>query len=215
MTAKILIVDDHLMMRQGLRLMLRAQPGLTVVGEADCAEQAWPLLEQLQPDIVVVDVEMPGVSGIELARRIKAGFPAIKVVMLSGHAEAHFVNEALQAGVVGYLLKNNGSSELLTALRTVLTGQTHVSPQVSSVLVQECRNRFVVETDGASRTLSGREREILKRVADGQTTKEIAFALQVSPKTVETHRLNVMTKLGVRSIAELTKYAVREGLTSL
>lgn len=213
MKIRVLLVDDHQIVRHGLSLMLQPHEDLTVVGDAGSAEAAWPLIEDLRPDVVVLDVELPGENGLALARRIQTHQPAIRVVMLTGHAEVNMVNEALLAGVTGYLLKLNAATELLAAIRTVQAGQVHLSPEVSSVLVREHRRRLEVEAPAS--LLSEREREMLKRIADGQPTKEIAFALRVSAKTVDTHRLNIMGKLGVRSVAELTKYAIREGITTL
>lgn len=211
MPAKILLVDDHQLLRQGLRLILRGQRGMTVVGEAGSGEQAWLLVQKLRPDLVIADIEMPGGSGLELARRIRTEFSAIRVVILTGHSETATVTEALQAGVAGYVLKTNAADELVEALRTVLAGQTHISQEVSAVLVEEYQRKLIADVPA----LSKREAEVLKRVADGETTKEIAFALEVSSKTIETHRLNVMEKVGIRSVAGLTKYAVREGITTL
>ncbi len=213
MQTRILLVDDHQIVREGLGLMLSHEDDLTVVASHATAEAAWSDLEQLRPAIVVADYELSGENGVELAQRIQTQHPAIRVVMLSGHAEVEVVNAALMAGVAGYVLKLNASTELLAAIRAVSAGKVYLSPDVSSVLVREYRQQL--KGDGPAPRLSEREREVLRRIADGQPTKEIAFALRVSPKTVDAHRLNLFAKLGARSVAELTKYAIREGITTL
>jgi DNA-binding NarL/FixJ family response regulator len=210
---QIFLVDDHPIVRRGLELVLRREPDLAVAGEAANAEEGWVQIEQLKPDVVIADVQLPGESGIALARRIRLHLPETRVIMLTGHTEPPIVDEALDAGVVGYLLKFNPPGDLLAAIRGADAGQIHLSPEVSSAVVLEYRRKL--KADNAASRLTDREREILKRIADGNTTKEIAFALRVSAKTIETHRLNIMAKVGVRSVAELTKYAVREGITHL
>ena len=212
MSARILLVDDHQMMRDGLRMLLCADPGLEIVGDAADSESAWQAVNSLRPDLVVMDIDMPGAGGIALTRRLREAFPEIKVVILTAHTEEQFVSAALRAGACGYLLKNNAGAELLTAVRAALAGQVFLCPESSTIVVREYQRQLGSTDSGA---LSGREIEILKLIADGQNTKEIAFALQVSPKTIETHRINIMAKLGVDSVAKLTKYAVREGLTTL
>jgi DNA-binding NarL/FixJ family response regulator len=212
--AKILLVDDHQIMRDGLRLLLRDKPEFTVVGDAFDTEAAWLAVQDLEPDLVILDVEMPGAGGVAFAKRLRQDFPEIKVVILTGHAEPRFVNDALRAGVEGYVLKMNASTELVAALHAVLAGQAYLCPEVSTHVVREYRRQ--IDTAGhPGRNLSIRELDVLKRIAEGHTTKEIAFAMGVSTKTVETHRLHLMSKLDVKSVAELTKYAVREGLTTL
>jgi DNA-binding NarL/FixJ family response regulator len=211
--AKILLVDDHQIMRDGLRLMLRDLPEFRVVGDAFETEAAWQAVRELKPDLVLLDLELPGAGGVALANRLRQSFPDVKVVVLTGHAEEQFVNEALRAGVQGYVLKINASSQLVAALRAVLAGQVFLCPEVSTLVVREYRRK--IDPAGGVHVLSTRELDVLKRIAEGQTTKEIAFALGVSSKTVETHRLHLLDKLGIKSVAELTKYAVREGLTTL
>lgn len=212
--ARILLVDDHQIMRDGLRLMLRERPEVEVVGDAFDTEEAWLAVENLKPDVVILDLELPGVGGMALARRLQQHFPEIKVIILTGHTEPQFVSEALRAGVQGYVAKANASSLLVAALQAVLGGHVYLCPEASTHVVREYR-RHVDTGDGHPHVLSARELEVLKRIAEGQSTKEIAFALSVSTKTVETHRLNILSKLQLKSVAELTKYAVREGLTTL
>jgi DNA-binding NarL/FixJ family response regulator len=213
MPVKILLVDDHQIIRDGLRLLFRDQPDMQVVGDAFNAEAAWQAIAELKPDVVVLDVELPGDDGLTLAERLHTTYPEIKVIMLTAHAEKEYVNQALRIGAAGYLLKLNACAQLLEAVRAVTTGQVYLSPEVSTVLVREYQRQL--QTGGRDDGLTARELEILKRLAEGQTTKEIAFALKVSAKTVETHRLNLMAKLGLRNLAELTKYALREGLIRL
>ena len=212
--ARILLVDDHQIMRDGLRLLLRENPGFEVVGDAFDTEAAWRAVNELKPDLIILDLELPGAGGMALALRLQQNFPDIKVVILTGHTEPQFVNEALRAGVQGYVSKMNASSQLIAALQAVLAGHVYLCPEASTLVVREYR-RHIDTNGGTAVALSVRELDVLKRIAEGQTTKEIAFALSVSTKTVETHRLHLLAKLGVKSVAELTKYAVREGLTTL
>ena len=208
MSTRILLVDDHQIVRDGLRLLLQEQPDFEIVGEANSSHAACQSAEKLKPDIIVTDVEMPGLSGIDLARTVHAAHPHIKIIVLTAHAEAHFVNEALQAGVSGYILKVN-------AVRSVLAGRVYLCPEVSTVVVREYQRQMNTPGGAGLQALSEREREVLARIADGLSTKEIAAVLNLSVKTIETHRLHIMAKLKVNSVAELTKHAIREGLSTL
>jgi DNA-binding NarL/FixJ family response regulator len=211
--ARILIADDHQIVSEGLRLLLRDRPEFEVVGRAFDADAAWEAIHDLKPDLVTVDLEMPRGGGLALARRLQQELPEIKVVVVTAHAEPRFIHDALRAGVHGYVLKANTGTQLVAAIRSALAGQVYLCPEVTTQVVQECRRR--ISRNSASPALSARELEVLKRMADGQTTKEIAFALGVSAKTIDSHRLRIFVKLGINSVAELIKFAVREGLTTL
>lgn len=210
---RIFLVDDHQIMREGLRLVLARQDDLTVVGEAADGAAALPLIEATAPDIAIVDIEMPGLNGIELAGRLALNQPDTHVLILSGHADAAVVREALRAGVAGFLLKAGATDDLVRAIRAIAAGEVFFCPQVSTLIANEYR-RPEAGGSGGGVLLSERETDILRRIADGQSTKEIAFALQLSTKTVETHRANLMAKLGIFNVAGLTKYAVRSGLST-
>jgi DNA-binding NarL/FixJ family response regulator len=212
---RIVLVDDHRMFREALHPLLAQTPGFEVVAEAGDGQEAVDLVAGLAPDIVVMDVSMPGLNGIEATRRILAERPQTRVVVLSMHADRRFVAETLRAGAAAYVLKDAGFAELVRALQAVAAGRTYLSEQVRQLVVQEYV--AVLQRDDASvfTVLSAREREVLQLVAEGASTKEIADRLSVSVKTVETHRRQIMEKLDLHSVAELTKYAIREGLTPL
>lgn len=215
---RLFLVDDHQIMREGLRLVLTREPGFTVVGEAANGEVALAEIEELRPDVAVVDIEMPGLNGVELSFRLRETRPELKVLILSAHAEVSVVQESLRAGVAGFMLKAGAAVELVRAVHAVMAGETFFCPHVSTVLAEEMRRRGVEGGGGGGGPLSmltERETDILRRVADGQATKEIAFALEISSRTIEAHRANLMTKLGIYTAAGLTKYALRHGLTTL
>ena len=214
MATKILLADDHQLMRQGLRSMLEEQENLRVVGEADDGREAVEMAEELRPDVVIMDVTMPGLNGIDAARQIRAAEPRVKVIALSMHAERRFVMEMLGAGAAAYLAKDCPVDELLSAIDAVVRGETFLSPKVTGVLVKEVV-AGVPEAGAFCGTLSPREREVLQLVAEGKSSKEIALMLHLSSKTVEGHRRQIMEKLKLYSVAELTRYAIREGVTSL
>ncbi len=215
MSVKILLVDDQKILRQGLRALLEKQTGLTVAGEASDGREAVKLAGELKPDVVVMDVAMPGLNGIEATKQIVAEDPKARIVALSMHADKQFVSRMFEAGASGYLLKDCAVDELSEAIRTVLKGNSYLGKKISDVVlddyVMRIREPHVVEV----RELTPREREVLQLISEGQTTKEIAFNLDISVKTVETHRRNMMEKLNMDSVAELTKYAIRQGITSL
>lgn len=215
MNLKVLIADDHRMVREGLRALLEADPRLTVVGEADHGRRAVELAAELRPDVVIMDVGMPELDGIEATRRILAEAPRVRVVILSMHAEKHFVAETLKAGARGYVLKDCAFDELDRALRAVESGQVYLSPSVAGCLVDHLRGGDGRPAGEGDAPLSPREHEVLRLLAQGKRAREVAELLHVSVKTVETHRQNLMKKLGVASQYELMKYAIREGLTSL
>lgn len=211
--AKVLLVDDHPLLRGSVREFLSRQSGqFEVVAEAGSSDEAWQCVQQQQPDLVVMDIEIPGDNGVELTRKIKRAYPKTLVLILTAHNGAQRINDALEAGAAGYVLKNCTSQELAAAVEATVNGQIYLSPAVATTVVQEYQRHL---KGSQNKVLSEKEIETLKRIAAGQTTKEIAFAMRVSTKTVETHRSNLMAKLEINTIAGLTKYAIREGLTKL
>ncbi len=214
MSARILLADDHKILREGLRVLLESQNGLRIVGEADNGRAAVQLAVQLKPDVVIMDVGMPELNGIDATRQIVRQCPRTRVVALSMHSDGQFVTGMLKAGAAGYLLKDSAFEELHDAVQTVLQGKVYLSPSVTGTIVDGyIRSQPVQSADIAS--LTPREREVLQLLAEGKTTKQIAQILQVSVKTVETYRRQIMEKLNTQSLAELTKFAIRVGLTSL
>ena len=205
------------MVRDGLRALIQAEDDLEVVAEAEEGRAAVRLAEEVVPDVVVMDISMPDLNGIDATRRIKAHNPGVHVVALTAHADPRMVSGILEAGASGFLPKDTAFEELAVAIRTVVAKKVYLSPQVAGSVVRQ-----MVEgggngkaAGGAFRALTTREREVLQLMAEGKATKEIAAALHVSVKTVETHRRQMMDKLDLQSVAEVTKYALREGLTSL
>ena len=215
MKIKILLADDHKLFRDGLRTMLGEQKNIEVVGDAVDGMMALELAGKLKPDIILMDISMPGLNGIEATRRIGAEYPDIFVIILSMHSERRFVVESLKAGARGYFLKDSAIEELIRAIETVKCGQVFLSSQITDFVVKDYMRLSDTKEVSAYSLLSGREREVLQLLAEGKSTREIAEKLFVSVKTVETHRKQIMNKLDIRSIAELTKYAIREGLTDL
>lgn len=215
MTLRVLIADDHQLFRDGLRSLLQRSAGFTVVGEAGDGLEALRLCNELRPDIVLLDISMPGLNGVEATRRIAAEVPHTRVLILSMHADRRFVAETLRAGASGYLLKDSAFPEVVRAIQSAMEGHVFLSPAITDVVAQDFAVRVPPPQNSAFQLLSPREREVLQLLAEGLATKEIADRLSVSAKTVETHRRQLMEKLGLHSVAELTKYAVREGLTPL
>jgi len=212
---KILLVDDHKIIRDGLRAILEKHQDIVVVGEAANGHEAIALVEKLSPGVVIIDITMPELNGIDATRRITGAHPEIKVIGLSMNLDSRYVLAMLAAGAVGYLLKNAAAEELVRAVHAVAAGQTYLCPEVSGVVVERMlRGEGPAEPVTAS-LLSPREREVLQLLAEGRTSKDIGQQLHIAVATVETHRRQIMSKLNLRTVAELTKYAVREGLTSL
>jgi DNA-binding NarL/FixJ family response regulator len=212
---RVLLADDHRLMRRGLRLVIEQHPGLTVVGEADDGRQAVAMAESLQPEVIVMDIGMPNLNGIEAAHQISEKHPDIAIVMLSMHSDEGYVLRALRAGARAYLLKDSAEEDLTQAIEAVRDGKSFFSPAVSRVLLEDYMRKL--QRAGAEDSydlLSGREREVLQLVAEGKSSKEIASLLNLSTYTVETHRSNIMQKLNLKGIPELILYAVRKGLIS-
>ena len=214
MSPTILIADDHRLLREGLRALLE-RGGFSVVGEADNGRSAVKLAKQLQPDIVITDIGMPDLNGVDATRQICAEAPRSKVLALSMHTESRLVLGILEAGASGYLLKDSAFEELSLAIEAISKGQNYLSPAIAGVVVKQSLGQLRSKAGLPLSELSKREREILQLIAEGKSTKKIAATLHVSVKTVETHRKQIMDKLDIHSVAELTKYAVREGVTFL
>ena len=214
MSITILLADDHQILRDGLRALLEQQPDLTIVAEAHTGHQVLQLARTTHPDVVLMDISMPELNGIDATRQLTAELPAVKVLILSMHADRGFVTGAFRAGARGFLLKDCPTEELLRAVYTVAAQQTYLSPRVAGVVIQDYVQQTPVR-EVATVELTEKEREVLQLLAEGWSTKRLAAHLHVSIKTVETHRRQIMTKLEMRSVAELTKYAIRAGLTSL
>jgi len=203
------------MMREGLRSALEEQPDLTVVGEADNGRVAVELARTLSPDVVVIDVSMPELNGIDATRQILAHAPGMKIIALSMHGDKRYITKMLEAGAVAYLLKSDAMTELVRAVRGVVANETYFSPSVARDVLELYVRHPNPGTTASGPQLSDREREVLQLLAEGKSSKEMAEILHLSVKTVETHRSRLMRRLSIHTIAELTKYAVREGLTSL
>ncbi len=215
MAIRIVIVDDHRIVREGLRGLLEAQPDMEVVAEAGDGRSALRLIQEHSPNVVVMDVSMPDLNGIEATRQITGHVPGVRVLALSMHSDGRFVAGMLGAGAAGYLSKDCASDELVAAVHAVVANQTYLSPAMAQVVVRDYISSLERSQMTMLSVLTPREREVLQLIAEGTTVKEIATKLCLGAKTVETHRQHLMEKLGVRSIAELTKYAIREGLTSV
>jgi len=214
MTIRILIVDDHPVFRAGLRELLEREPDFTVAGEAFNGIEAVRQAGELVPDVIVMDITMPDMNGMEATRRILKGNAAIRVLGFSMESDRRFIVEMLEAGAAGYVLKDAFFNELADAIRTVAAGEIYLGPRTSELIIKDYLQRIPDRLPLNFNSLTERERELLQLVANGKNTKEIACELGISTKTVEVHRQNIMKKLNLFSIAELTKYAVREGLTS-
>lgn len=215
MTTRVLLADDHKLFRDGLRALIEVTPGFAVAGEAKDGLEALELCRSLRPEVMLLDISMPAMNGIEVARRLHEDGSSTRVLILSMHSDRRYVAECLRAGAHGYLLKDSPFPEVARAMRAVLDGHVHLSPSIADVVAQEFAVHAHPSRDSAFDLLSAREREVLQLLAEGQGTKEIAARLSVSGKTIETHRRQLMEKLGLHSVAELTKYAVRQGLTPL
>jgi two-component system, NarL family, response regulator NreC len=215
MSVRIILADDHKIVRDGLRALLANQPGMNVIAEADNGRETVRLARDLSPDLVIMDIGMPDLNGIDATRQITAELPEVKIIALSMHSDRRFVVQMFRAGASGYLLKDCAFEELTRAVGAVLKNQTYLSPAVAGPVMEDYIHHLSTVANLEFSVLSPREREVLQLLAEGKTTKETAALLCVSVKTVETHRQQIMSKLNIHSIAELIKYAIREGLTSL
>jgi len=217
MNIKILIADDHKITRDGLSALIEKQDNMEVVGEADNGRIAVELVEQLKPDIIIMDIRMPDLNGIDATRQILSNSPGSKIIALSMYSDSRYVKGMLQAGVSGYLVKSCAFEELVNAINAVVANQAYLSPSIADTVMKN----YVESLSGNDQSqspdscLSSREREVLQLIAEGATADQIATRLHISVKTVSTHRRNIMEKLAIDNIAGLIKFAVREGLTSI
>jgi len=212
---RILIADDHGIVRDGLRALIEKQPDMEVVGEAEDGQMAVELAEELLPDVVIMDITMPNLNGIEATRQIVEEMPGVKVIALSIHSDRHFVVDMLKAGVSGYVLKACLSDDLIRAIRTVMTAdEIYLSPRIASIVVDDYVSAVPAEAGSISSVLTDRERKVTQLLSEGKSTKEIALQLHVSPKTIDANRRQIMNKLNIHNVAKLTKYAIQHGLTS-
>jgi DNA-binding NarL/FixJ family response regulator len=207
---RVLLADDHTLVRAGIRALLAQLPDVQVVGEAGDGREALRMIEQLGPDVLLMDIAMTGMNGLDATALAKQRLPNVKVIILSMHANEEYVMQALRAGATGYLLKDAASVELDLALKAAAAGQTYLSPAISRQVIDNYMSRVAGDPGPAS--LTPRQRQILQLIAEGKCTKEIAFALQISVKTVETHRVQLMDRLNIHDIPGLVKYAIRTGM---
>jgi DNA-binding NarL/FixJ family response regulator len=210
---RVLLADDHALVRAGIRALLQGLEGVTVVAETGNGAEVLELARTHRPDVVLLDISMPGLSGLDVSEQLERELPEVRVVVLSMHANEEYVLQALRAGAVGYMLKDSATAELELALKAVMQGETYLSPPISKQVVEGYVQRVGAEQP-ASEKLTPRQREVLQLIAEGHSTKEIAYRLELSVKTVETHRAQLMERLQIRDIAGLVKYAIRSGLAS-
>jgi DNA-binding NarL/FixJ family response regulator len=214
MSISILLADDHQMMRDGLHLLIDQQDGLEVIAEAANGRQAVKLALKLKPDIVIMDISMPDLNGIEAIREISK-VPGIRSLALSMHSDKRYIARALKEGAAGYMLKDCALDELIHAIKVIASNNTYLSPQLTRVIIDDYVNQLSNGDSSGISDLTARERGVLQLLSEGKSTKDAAYVLDVSVKTIETYRNRLMSKLNVQSIAELTKIAIREGLTTL
>jgi len=219
---RVVLADDHTLVRSGIRALLNGLPGVEVVAEAGDGREALRLTENLHPDLVLMDIAMAGMNGLEATARLTKEYPQIKVIILSMHANEEYVLQALRAGAAGYLLKDAGTAELEIAIRAVARGETYLSPPISRHVISEYVRRVGSDfspgetmSQAVLERLTSRQREILQLIAEGHTTQEIANLLHISVKTVETHRMQLMDRLDIHDVAGLVRFAIRVGLVSL
>jgi DNA-binding NarL/FixJ family response regulator len=210
MPTRVLLADDHALVRAGLRSLLNGMPGVEVVAEASDGAEALELAMRERPDVVLMDIAMKGMGGLEATTRLRAELPQLKVIILSMHSSEEYVLQALRAGAAAYLIKDAATAELELALKSVARGETYLSPAISRQVVDGYVQRVGAAAEGDP--LTPRQREVLKRIAEGSSTKQIAFDLNLSVKTVETHRAQIMERLSIRDVAGLVRYAMRTGL---
>jgi DNA-binding NarL/FixJ family response regulator len=215
MKIRVILADDHQIIREGLASLLENQADMQIIEQASDGLQAVRLSLELSPDLVIMDLTMPGMNGIEATRRITSELPQTKVLCLSAHSDTGFVSAVIDAGASGYLLKDCAFEELVNAIRIVIGNQCYLSPEIAGTLIEAYKAQKSDSDSSALSMLTQREREIVQLLAEGQTTKEIAQRLERSVKTIATHREHLMTKLNLGSLAALTKYAIREGLTTV
>ncbi len=214
MSIKILLADDHRIMRYGIKSLIENNSGMEVIAEAESGRTAVRLARDLSPNVVIMDIEMPDLNGIEAARQIIAYTPDIKVIVLSMHSDREIIAEMLKIGAKGYLLKDSDPDEVIKAINTVVAGKTYLSPEITDIVAKDYVNQLLTSDCSVLSVLTPREKEVLQLLAEGKTTKQIASSLFISVNTVETHRRQIMDKLDLHTIAELTKYAIRHKLTS-
>jgi two-component system, NarL family, response regulator NreC len=214
-SVRIMIADDHSILREGLKALILKAPELEVVAEAESGADVLRLAREARPDVVIMDIAMPELNGIEATRRVRDILPFVRVVALSMHSDRRFVIEMLRAGARAFVLKQSAFEELAQAVTAVMKGQTYLSAGVVDVVVRDYASRLAENDAPAHSHLTDREREVLQLLVEGKSTKDVAGVLGVSVKTVETHRLNIRDKLGIDNLAALTKFAIREGITTV
>lgn len=214
MGIRVLLADDHAIVREGLRMVLAAHPSIDVLGEASDGREALDLAESLHPDVVVMDIAMPNLNGLEATRQIKRRTPDVRIVILTMHENQEYFVQIIKAGATGCVLKRSAGTELVTAIEAAARGESYFSPAIATVVMEDYRRLLTQPASAGVSPLTEREREILQLVAEGRTNREIADLLTVSIKTVQAHRSNIMEKLGAHDRTDLVKYAIRVGMIS-
>ena len=215
MSIKILLVDDHEIVRYGLRCLIEEQPDMEVVGDAENGRMAIDLACQLKPDVVIMDISMPDMNGVEATRRICKEVPSTKIIVLSMHHKRQFVIDMLKAGVSGYILKTKVHDDLIRAVKAAVANEVYLSSKITGVVARDYMSNMSVSDQSASTVLTPREREVLQLISEGKSTKESALHINISIKTIESTRRRIMQKLDIHNVADLTKYAINEDITSL
>ena len=209
---RVLLADDHTIVRKGLRSLLEGQAGIEVIGEAEHGREAVQKTQELLPDVVLMDLSMPGLSGLEATRQIRKRFPEVKVLVLTRHANEEYIFQILRAGASGYVVKKAAPTELMLAIKAVYQGDSFLSPAISRPVIEEYIRKAEAMEENSHDRLTDREREVLQLIAEGHSSREIAELLHISEKTVRAHRAHLMDKLDIHSTAELTQYAIRKGV---